>query len=101
MPKKSITKSKKRSRSRSHSPPIMFYIYIESYSCKSCIEIRSLLDTLPYEEIIVNNENSEYIFKKIDRYTYGKRELPIIFIDDIYIGDIEDLKILLKIYNKL
>ena len=76
-----------------------FYIYLDSYDCKSCKEIRYLLSEYPYEEILINNENSDYIFNKIDKYTYSSRELPIIFIDNIYIGKIENLKILLMLFS--
>ena len=76
-----------------------FYIYLDSYDCNSCKEIRYLLSEYPYEEILMNNENSDYIFNKIDKYTYSNRELPMIFIDDVYIGKIQDLKLLLKLYN--
>ena len=36
------------------------------------------------EEILVDDENREYIFKKIDKYTYGNRNLPIILFIRYY-----------------
>ena len=81
-------------KSRVKKDVIKFYIYsIEG--CSYCIEAEKMLGKYPYEDIIVDENNRDEIFEKIDKLTNKSRSFPIIFIDDTYVGGLLDLQKLL------
>ena len=74
---------------------IKFYFYFSKWDYE-CMYIQKLLEKYPVEEIKVEEEDVEELYNKFAKVTNNYRKLPMIFIDDFFVGSHENLKKLLE-----
>lgn len=72
-------------------------IKVQIYSkktCSYCQKAKELLNenNIKFEEIEINDKNKDKIYKEIDFKTNDYRSVPIIFINDKFIGGYTELK---------
>ncbi len=63
-------------------------------TCGYCKKAKELLNknNIKFQEVEITDNNKEKIYKDIDVYTNNYRSVPIIFINDKFIGGYTDLK---------
>jgi len=74
---------------------IKFYFYFSKCDYE-CMYIQKLLEKYPFEEIKVEEEDIEELYDKFAKDTKNYRKLPMVFIDNLFIGGYENVKKLLE-----
>lgn len=86
-----------------------FFIYLESYDCRKCNEVKKILDdfNIDYETMVTSKDTTKNFFKKYNIISTNEVAPGVIYIKNgkmhsnmLEISNMDELKTFLEFYNK-